>query len=105
MAGYPIEIHSYVELLMKRAEFIRTLQLDWRNNQNRDKRLRNEMFSNVQRFIKGDIVYALAPSATNLEPGKCKFHMDFIGPLAISEVLEHTHYKLQLVTTMQDILP
>ena len=31
--------------------------------------------------------------------------MDFIGPLAISEVLDDTHYKLQLVTTMQDILP
>ena len=104
-AEYPIEIRSYVELLMKRAEFIRTLQLDWRNDQNRDKRLRNEMFSNVQRFIKGDIMYALAPSATDLEPGKCKFHMDFIGPLAVSEVLDDTHYKLQLVTTTQDILP
>ena len=68
-AEYPIEICSYVELLMKRVEFIRTLQLDLRNDQNRDKRLRNEMFSNVQRFIKGDIVYALAPSATDLEPG------------------------------------
>ena len=30
--------------------------------------------------------------------------MDFIGPLAISEVLDDTHYKLQLVTTTQDIL-
>ena len=105
LAEYPIEICSYVELLMKRVEFIRTLQLDWRNDQNRDKRLCNEMFSNVQRFIKGDIMYALAPSATNLEPGKCKFHMDFIGPFAVSEVLDDTHYKLQLVTTMQDILP
>ena len=62
------------------------------------------MFSNVQRFIKGDIVYALVPSATDLEPGKCKFHMDFIGPLAVSEILDDTHYKLQLVTTTQDIL-
>ena len=103
-AEYPIEIRSYVELLMKRAEFIRTLQLDWRNDQNRDKRLHNEMFSNVQRFIKGDIMYALAPSATDLEPGKRKFHIDFINPLAVSEVLNDTHYKLQLVTTMQDIL-
>ena len=61
------------------------------------------MFSNVQRSIKGDLVYTLAPSATDLEPGKHKFHMDFIGPLAVSEVLDDTHYKLQLVT--QDILP
>ena len=30
----------------------------------------NEMFSNVQHFVKGDIVYALTPSATDLEPGK-----------------------------------
>ena len=62
------------------------------------------MFSNVQHFIKGDIVYALAPSATDLEPGKQKFRMDFIGPLGISEVLDDMHYKLQLVTTTQDIL-
>ena len=52
-----------------------------------------------------DIVYALTPSATDLEPGKWKFCMDFIGPLAISEVLDDMHYKLQLVTTTQDILP
>ena len=67
--------------------------------------MRNEMFSNVQCFVKGDIVYALAPSATDLQPGMQKFRMDFIGPLAISEVLDNTHYKLQLVTNTQDILP
>ena len=32
--------------------------------------MHNEMFSNVQCFVKGDIVYALAPSAMDLEPGK-----------------------------------
>ena len=105
LAEYPIEICSYIELLIKRAEFIRALQLDWRNDQNRDKRMCNEMSSNIQCFVKGDIVYALAPSAMDLEPGKQKFHMDFIGPLAISEVLDDMHYKLQLVTTTQDILP
>ena len=52
LAEYPIESHSYAELLIKRAEFIRALQLDWRNDQNRDKRMCNEMFSNVQCFIK-----------------------------------------------------
>ena len=31
--------------------------------------------------------------------------MDFIGPLAVSEVLDDTRYRLQLVTTTQDILP
>ena len=67
--------------------------------------MHNEMFSNVQCFVKGDIVYALAPSATDLEPGKQKFRMDFIGPLTISEDLNNMHYKLQLVTTTQDILP
>ena len=35
---------------------------------------------------------------TDLEPGKQKFRMDFIGPLAISEVLDDMHYKLQLNT-------
>ena len=55
--------------------------------------------------MKGDIVYAIAPSATDLEPGRQKFRMHFIGPLAISEVLDDTHYKLQLVTMTQDILP
>ena len=65
----------------------------------------NEMFSNIQCFVKGDIVYGLTPSAMDLESGKQKFHMDFIGPLVISEVLDDMHYKLQLVTTTQDILP
>ena len=31
--------------------------------------------------------------------------MDFIGPLAVAEVLDDMHYKLQLVTSTQDILP
>ena len=62
------------------------------------------MSSNIQCFVKGDIVYALAPSTTDLEPGKQTFRMDFIGPLAISEVLDDTYYKLQFVTTTQDIL-
>ena len=79
LGEYPIEIWNYVELLIKRAQFIRTLQMDWRNEQNRDKRLHNEMYSNVHRFVKGDIVYALMPSATSLEMGTCKFQMDFIG--------------------------
>ena len=105
LADYPIEIRNYGELLMKRAEFIRALQLDWRTEQNRDKHLRNEMFSNVTRYAKGDIVYAIAPSATDLEPGTRKFCMDFIGPLAIFEVLDDTHYKLQLITMTQDVLP
>ena len=104
LAEYPIEICSYIELLIKRAEFIRTLQLYWRNDQNRDKRMCNEMFSNIQCFVKVDIVYALAPSAMNLQPGMRKFCMDFIGPLAISEVLDDMYYKLQLVTNTQDIL-
>ena len=86
LADYPIKICSYVELLMKRAEFIRALQLDWRTEQNRDKCSCNEMFSNVKRYVKGDIVYAIAPSAMDLEPGKHKFCMDFIGSLAIFEV-------------------
>ena len=50
-------------------------------------------------------MYALAPSATDLHTGNCKFRMDFIGLLAIAEVLDDIHYKLQLVSQTQDILP
>ena len=82
---------------MKRVQFIRSMQLDWKVEQNRDKRIQNEMYSNVERFVKGDVVYALAPSATALETGTRKFRLDFVGPLAIAEVLDDTHYKLQLV--------
>ena len=49
-------------------------------------------------------MYASAPSAMDLQPEMQKFHMDFIGPLAISEVLDDMHYKLQLITNTQDIL-
>ena len=34
--------------------------------------MRNEMFSNVQCFVKGDIVYALGPSATRSRTWKVK---------------------------------
>ena len=73
LAEYPIELRSYVELLLKRAQFIQSVQMDWKLEQNRDKRILNEMYSNVERFVKGNIVYALAPSATSLEMGTRKF--------------------------------
>ena len=79
--------------------------MDWKLQQNRDKQIFNEMYSNVERFVKGDIVYALAPSATSLETGTRKFRMDFVGPLTIAEVLDDTHYKLRLINEGQDILP
>ena len=69
LAEYPIELRSYVELLLKRAQFIHSVQMDWKIQQNKDKQTYNEMYSNVTRFVKGDIVYALAPSATSLETG------------------------------------
>ena len=50
-------------------------------------------------------MYALAPSAMDLQPGMRKFCMDFIGLLPISEVLDDMYYKLQLVTNTQDIIP
>ena len=90
---------------MKRAQFIRAIKMDWKNEQNRNKRMRNEMYSNVQCFVKGDIVYALAPSPTDIHTGMHKFRMDFIGPLAVVEVLDDTHYKLKLLSQLQDILP
>ena len=105
LAEYPIELRSYVELLLKRAQFIRSVQMDWKLEQNRDKKILNEMYSNVDRFVKGDIVYALAPSATSLETGTRKFRMDFVGPLLVAEVLDDTHYKLQLINETQDVLP
>ena len=105
LAEYPIELHSYVELLLKRAQFIRSVQMDWKLEQNRDKKILNEMYSNVERFVKGDIVYALAPSAMSLETGTRKFRMDFVGPLLVAEVLDDTHYKLQLINETQDVLP
>ena len=63
------------------------------------------MYNEVKRFAKGDIVYSLAPSVSELKTNRKKFVMDYIGPLAIAEVLDDTHYKLQLITDNQDILP
>ena len=31
--------------------------------------------------------------------------MDFVGPLTVMEVLDDTHYKLQLINKGQDVLP
>ena len=52
------------------------------------------MYNEVKRSVKGDIVYALAPSVSELKTNRKKFVMDYIGPLAIAEVLDDTHYKL-----------
>ena len=84
LAEYPVELRSYVELLLKRAQFIRSVQMDWKLEQNRDKKTFNKMYSNVEHFVKGYIVYALAPSATSLETGTRKFQMDFVGPLLVA---------------------
>ena len=105
LSEYPIPLREYVELLMKRAEFIRKLQMNWKIEQVSDKHLTNEMYNEVKRFAKGDIVYALAPSVSELKTNRKKFVMDYIGPLAIAKVLDDTHYKLQLITDNQDILP
>ena len=79
--------------------------MNWKIEQASDKRITNEMHQEVKRFSKGDIVYALAPSVANLKINKKKFVMDYIGPLAIAEVLDDTHYKLQLINDNKDILP
>ena len=79
--------------------------MNWEIKQVSDKCLTNEMYNEVKRFAKGDIVYALAPSVSELKTNRKKFVMDYIGPLAIAKVLNDTHYKLQLITDNQDILP
>ena len=48
LAEYPVELCAYVKLLFKRAQFIRSIQMDWKLQQNRDKQLINEMYSNVE---------------------------------------------------------
>ena len=105
LSEYPIPIREYVELLYKRAEFIRKMQMNWKIEQACDQALTNEMYQEITRFKKGYIVYALAPSVSSLQSNTKKFVIDYIGPLAIAEVLDDTHYKLQLVTDNQDILP
>ena len=105
LSKYPIPLREYVELLMKRAEFIRKLQMNWKIEQVSDKCLENEVFNEVKQFANGDIIYPLAPSVLELKTNRKKFVMDYIGPLAIAEVLDDTHYKLQLITDNQDILP
>ena len=105
LSEYPIPLREYVELLMKRAEFIRKLQMNWKIEQVSDKHLTNEMYNEVKRFVKGDIVYALALSVSELKTNRKKFMMDYIDPLAIAEVLNDTHYKLHLIIDNQDILP
>ena len=86
-------------------EFIRKMQINWKIEQAHDQALTNEMYQEITCFKKGDIVYALAPSVSSLQSNTKKFVIDYIGPLAIAEVLDDTHYKLQLVTDNQDILP
>ena len=102
---YPIALREYAELLHKRAEFIRKFQMNWKTQQILDKRTTHEMYKDIKRFVKDDIVYALSPEHAKLETKRRKFRLDYIGPLAIAEVLDDTHYKLKLITGQKDILP
>ena len=102
---YPIALREYAELLHKRAEFIRKFQMNWKMQQILDKRTIHEMYKDIKRFVKDDIVYALSPEHAKLETKRRKFRLDYISPLAIAEVLDDTHYKLKLITGQKDILP
>ena len=41
--------------------------MNWKIEQVSDKHIANEMFNQVKCFTKGDIVYALAPSVSELK--------------------------------------
>ena len=47
----------------------------------------------------------MSPEDAKLETKRRKFRLDYIGLLAIAEVLDDTHYKLKLITSQKDILP
>ena len=53
---YPIGLREYAELLHKRAEFIRKFQMNWKTQQILDKRTTHEMYQDIKRFVKDDIM-------------------------------------------------
>ena len=93
--SYPLPYRVYARLLHARAKHIRDLDMLWKTEQAQKLREENEMYNEVERLQRNNIVYALAPHASSLQSGTTKFRQDYIGPLAIDEVLDDTHYLLK----------
>ena len=93
---YPVTIRHYIQLLQDRANFLRSVQMDWKIKQANSRHLLNEMYKEVKRYQIGDIVYALAPCQTALHTKTRKFRQDYVGPFIISDVYDDTHYQLKV---------
>ena len=89
-------IRHYIKLLQDRANFLRSVQMDWKIKQANSKHLLNEMYKEVKRYQIGDIVYALAPCQTALHTKTRKFRQDYVGPFIIADVYDNTHYQLKV---------
>ena len=94
----PVKHREYYNLLLARAQLIGRLLLEWRTKQVLEYKSRAKRYKNEEIFEDNQIVYLLAPHASQLQTNTTKFKQDFIGPLFIDTTLDKMHYRLKDVT-------
>ena len=81
-----------------RAQLVGNLLLEWRTKQALEYESRVKKFSNEEIFQDNQMVYLLAPHASELQTNTMKFKQDFIGPLFLDTTLNKHHYRMKDVT-------
>ena len=72
--------------------------LEGRTKQALEYKSKAKKFRNEEIFQDNQMVYLLAPHASELQTNTTKFKQDFIGPLFIDTALDKTHYRLKDAT-------
>ena len=86
---------SYLFLLKGKAEFIKSILLDYKTQLIQDRVLDASMYHTVKKFFQNEIwYYLLAWHTSSLHTGTANFQEDYVGPLVIDTVLDSTQYKL-----------
>ena len=98
MDTIPVKHREYYNLLLARAQLVGNMLLEWRTKQALEYESKVKKFRNEEIFQDNQMVYLLAPHASELQTNTTKFKQDFIGPLFIDTALDKTHYRLKDTT-------
>ena len=82
-----VKYREYYNLLLARAQLVGRLLLEWRTKQALEYENRAKRFRNEEIFQDNQMIYLLAPHASELQMNTTKFKQDFIGPLFIAQHL------------------
>ncbi|KAJ8019259.1 hypothetical protein HOLleu_42250 [Holothuria leucospilota] len=103
MEGLSHSYSEYVDLLKKRFEHLsqNMLTLQKHNQDKQNAKITNKLEKSPI-YSVGQLVYLYKSTSSSLTANSCKIVAEWVGPLVIHEILDHTHYLLQ--TLQGDVL-